>query len=107
LEAFNSITDINPVNWRAVNAECAKFVETHYATIRALLTEPQWRTIDSAPRNGVRILVSSSKGAIYYVIHYKDNSWKLVDGIDLVYNPSYWMPLPKAPQGIIIVKDKA
>jgi hypothetical protein len=56
LEAFNSITDINPVNWRAVNAECAKFVETHYATIRAILTEPRPETVtveEIAERLGV------------------------------------------------------
>jgi hypothetical protein len=96
------------------NYLCSDFVDQHEATIRALLTEPQWRTIESAPRDGTRVIVAypdfvtEAKYGDYRLEDETLNGWHFYDSEDPWYSvgfndypePTHWMPLPKAPHGI-------
>lgn len=65
-----------------------------------------WRTIDSAPKDGTRVLVSFGSLGIHRVFRYGDQCWRVED---LKNEPrplrrycdgddTHWMPLPPAPQ---------
>lgn len=75
--------------------------QTHW--IRALLplaragVEAQWRPIETAPKDGTRILCPGG------ILHWSDPAgWSLeagwFDGYHR-YSPTLWMPLPAPPSG--------
>lgn len=76
------------------------------------LREIGWQPIDSAPKDGTRILVASAAGA--WVAEYKrlfgsgalrDNPWfsvmlnhRHLEDVDGGFYPTHWMPLPAPPK---------
>ena len=65
-------------------------------------TEPQWRPIESAPRDGTAILVADDEGDIDIVSYdkrYPSYPWTMKDGLDAIANqaPTHWLPIPPPP----------
>lgn len=75
----------------------------------------EWRTIDSAPRDGTVILISDARYsgypafAAYFDSEQELYPWRFLNprttdgtGIgemqDDVYGPTHWMPLPEPPE---------
>ena len=63
-----------------------------------------WQTIETAPKNGDKLLGFNKKSKTYYVIKWavkgmlKDN-WVSREGLK---SPTHWMPLPEPP----VLKEK-
>lgn len=67
-----------------------------------------WRPIETAPRDGTKILLymkiglmyvgSYSKGQIYFHIDPENYHWRSVC-CDRYGGPTHWMPLPSPPTG--------
>lgn len=79
-------------------------VRESWTAIEAKLREllPVWQPIETAPKDGTHVLTSSMGQPI--VIHWAEHgtysSWELTYGDDstLWFEPTNWMPLPKAPE---------
>lgn len=57
----------------------------------------EWRTMDTAPKDGTRVLVAFDEGEIV-IAHYDDGWWN--EDEDTAWNDYYarwWMPLPAPP----------
>jgi hypothetical protein len=82
----------------------------HEATIRALLTEPQWRKIESAPVNMDGIVwckeLVERNDIIGMVCEYSDGK-RFISSQARGFIFTHWHPLPKAPHGIIVKEKKA
>ncbi len=59
----------------------------------------EWRGIETAPKDGTRILVCLRRGG-YVGIYSWDEGLHWIDdeGKFLVIDPEFWMPLPAAPR---------
>ena len=66
-------------------------------TCRAALATPAWQPIETAPKDGRRILVAED-GEIY-MVERGMNDWFWISGGHALYvTPTHWMPLPSAPE---------
>lgn len=104
----------------ALLREARAYIEIHFRTswdgldlrdallarIDAALAEPQWRPIETAPKDGTQLLLVSEDGVQVVGYWGKHNHVPLygwlrpvelygeeVDGLD----PTHWMPLPEKP----------
>lgn len=57
----------------------------------------EWRTIDSAPRDGTPVLVWGGRHSPKPVIVESDGEWWNTAGRGLRATPTHWMPLPDPP----------
>ena len=63
----------------------------------------QWQPIETAPKDGTRILLCSNGGAVWmghWVCRsgaYLINGWTRYNQVDIGWEPSNWMPLPAPP----------
>lgn len=76
------------------------------AIIAALLEAAgEWKPIDSAPRDGTRILIHTAERCEYCspgtvgmgVVHWDGVAWKLLEGIYARHRPTHWRHLPAPP----------
>lgn len=85
--------------------ELLSTIESQAARIKELESEREWRTIDSAPKDGTLVLVRNSLGTVHvarwgkrYLGTGGQLSWftddKYVGGV-----VTHWQPLPPAPKG--------
>jgi len=58
-----------------------------------------WQPMDSAPRDGSRILVCDQYGVPLFASWWA-GGWRCQRELPQ-WEPSYWLPLPKAPNHII------
>jgi Lar family restriction alleviation protein len=63
------------------------------AALTAALAQPgeDWRTIDSAPRDGTRVLGCHPNWTAPMTVQWSGDSWRLA------CPPTHWMPLPPPP----------
>ena len=54
-----------------------------------------WRPIETAPKNGTRVLVFTTRSVVGYYQEFAEMGWFSDDGRFLA--PTHWMPLPEAP----------
>jgi hypothetical protein len=79
-----------------------------WVSARAALAQPEgWQPIETAPKDGTRIIVAKQSGyvmawassAYWFERQYKDrekySGW--TDGFDTLATPTHWMPLPAPP----------
>lgn len=73
--------------------------------IESFLSEPEWKPIETAPKNGKRILVIGKQYGKYYhhIAIWSDDRWWICgnDKINIsswVGNPYYWRELPEPPE---------
>lgn len=81
----------------------------------AIAAMPGWQPIKSAPRDGTMILIAFGPDSVSVGCYSRNDDdlhpWKFMDsqaeGLpifngarDDIYGPSYWMPLPHAPEVI-------
>lgn len=70
--------------------------------IEGLRQQNEWQPIETAPKDGTRVLVWRKHEAGYSqasrlgVDYYKNGSWW---GSRRLMPPTHWMPLPQAPEG--------
>ncbi len=63
----------------------------------------EWMPIETAPREGTRILLVSNGGAVWMghwegvVGRHAINGWTRYNCVDIGWNPDHWMPLPSPP----------
>lgn len=68
---------------------------------RELADALEWRTIDSAPRDGSTVLVAHASNGAIFCAAWENDAW--IDGATnsfdepVEYSPSHWLPLPPAP----------
>ena len=87
----------------------------------------EWQPIETAPKDGSRVLICGSGGEIdiasyteqwsvrdYFVRHAKDDDvYKTVKEecgyweTDVAFNPTHWMPLPRPPESLPHQEGKA
>ena len=62
----------------------------------------EWKTIDSAPKDGSYVLTyNDSTGLIntpFYIHRWLKDKWVEVDASWFTTAPTHWMPLPKPPK---------
>ena len=75
--------------------------------------EQVWRPIESAPRDGTRLLVCySSPGMAAHALPVVSAHWSLISDCwfsavtDTRINPSHWMPLPSPPDDSLVLKNE-
>ena len=58
----------------------------------------EWQPIETAPRNGVNVLVWDSESELILVAAYiREGNFWAVEMSDQDAYPTHWMPLPAAP----------
>ena len=59
----------------------------------------QWQPIETAPKDGRKLLVySKGLGIDWLVLYWLDGMWREpANGMGLKREPDYWMPLPPPP----------
>ena len=59
-----------------------------------------WRPIETAPRDGTRVLVGWADGAPLEIAHWQEGSgaFSLSDAWEFSPQPTHWMPLPEPPK---------
>ena len=95
----------------ALEIRCANFLREHgpalLARIAELEAEREWRPIESAPKDGTRVLIYTCRGnpstyegvLIAEYVQTDDNGdrwWELDEG-GRAMNPAGWKPLPEPP----------
>jgi len=71
-----------------------------------LLQQQQWQPIESAPRDGTRILSCRTdfedRLLIYAIVAYENGEWHLQalmgGSLGVGYYPTHWQPLPQPPK---------
>ena len=65
-----------------------------------------WRPIETAPKDGTRILLCSNGGAVWMGLWRTDDEppygkagWTRFNCVDVGWEPDNWMPLPPPPEG--------
>ena len=68
------------------------------------MSSEKWQPIETAPKDGARVLLCASGGAVWmghwigrsgaHVI----NGWTRFNCVDIDWNPTHWMPLPSPPE---------
>jgi len=73
-------------------------IKTEMAELRAALDEArEWRTMDTAPRDGTTILLSDGSEFVRMgFLTPTGNRWRSSAGLTI--KPTAWMPLPDAPK---------
>lgn len=63
-------------------------------------TQPQWQSIETAPRDGTRLLLWEREGFAFCGFYYPTQAeWVAnIAGVSLDWTPTHWMPLPPPPQ---------
>lgn len=57
-----------------------------------------WQPIETAPRDGTRVLVWDGKHGGHYVARYdEDDLWEWGNDLCGSLEPTHWMPLPPEP----------
>jgi hypothetical protein len=90
-----------PLDYKHKVLEGIADLEARLAAAESQPAVPEWRLIESAPKDGMPILLRSKYGA------HGDGYWlqSARDGVGawvwpyLRNEPWFWMPLPAAPQG--------
>ena len=104
--------------WRAEAVRKQDLEGSHLQELPAPATEETmntntWQPIETAPKDGTRILVWFEQfviGQRVDIFHYawSDHRWYGDGGLGYGLNPSHWIPLPNPPhQAVIQVKKKA
>lgn len=70
--------------------EIADYIQT--------ITAPQWQPIDSAPRDGTRILCFYSFAGGYDILEWDNEKNEWNDSRSGGWNPTHWMQLPTPPK---------
>ena len=52
-----------------------------------------WRSMDSAPKDGTKVLLRDTENIIY-VCEWDGAKWVTVEGLDEYYSPIAWTPIP-------------
>ena len=70
------------------------------AEVERLRAEAEWQPIETAPKDGTRILVASKMGGVYLVSWWKGKRTARWDnGARPLYStPTHWHPLPAPPE---------
>lgn len=68
--------------------------------IRAVLAERTWQPIETAPKDGTRLLLYGFPDGAF-TGEWEFDSWRMEPGFEAVDRdrwPTHWMPLPEAPR---------
>lgn len=60
-----------------------------------------WQSMDTAPRDGRRIVVCDEYGIPTFVTWYLDGWRCQQDPLTPRWQPSFWYPLPRAPNAVL------
>lgn len=81
--------------------KCGKEYALQEAVVCCDKCFPEWQPIETAPKDGTRVLLFSGAWFTGYYAHsrYKwdPGKWRSDEYPDLT-NPTHWMPLPQAPE---------
>lgn len=76
---------------------CITKDEALRAITRALAQQPEgWRSIETAPKDGTRVLICHTGWYSPVVGRFELREW--LDDEQMVRLPTHWMPLPAAPE---------
>mgnify|MGYP000894219903 CR=1 FL=1 len=82
-------------------AEYPDVVDSIYAEARAALSaSPRregWRPIETAPKDGTRVLLARVGIDAMHTAFWRGSTWHC-GGLQYFNNPTHWQPLPSAPQ---------
>jgi hypothetical protein len=67
------------------------------ARIAELEAAAQWRPMDTAPRDGSRVLVGNGRNSPVFA-RFIDRQWRSDERLGIV-RPSHWLPIPALPEG--------
>lgn len=100
-EAFEKWATYNgyPVNTEG-DGETHRDVRTHAAWCAwqaATAAAPQWKPIETAPKDGSEILLGDKYGSIT-VGYWRSKEGKLDSDLGFISWHTHWMPLPKLPK---------
>lgn len=59
----------------------------------------QWQPIETAPRDGTRVIVAGGTLHSWPTTAEYDEGWRILMASDYVEHPSHWMPIPPLPEG--------
>ena len=64
----------------------------------------EWQPIETAPKDGTFIIVCSDTGNVWCEVRWtkrsrtREEHWEHLGFGQLPFNPTYWIPIPKAPK---------
>lgn len=86
--------------WRRYESDHPAFAKEIAAVMREVASV-KWQPIDSAPRDGARILVSGrladDRTWVYGIAEWRDEFGKHVEPGSLTVGWTHWLPLPPPP----------
>jgi len=65
--------------------------------VAAAAPKDEWLPIESAPKDGTRVLVDWSDAHYPYICYFGGGEWKTDSGGRFGIQPAKWRPLPTAP----------
>jgi hypothetical protein len=77
-------------------------IQALHASLERVEAEREWRPIETAPRDGTRVLIRY-RGR-WNSWHIADGHYDRVDGWTVAY-ATHWLPLPEPPSALIRSKD--
>lgn len=62
----------------------------------------EWQPIDTASKRGISMLLTGkyANGLPWVLIGHYANGWTCSQDYDVYLEPTHWMPLPSAPEGV-------
>lgn len=83
------------IKWESTIIQHINMAKAALSAIRQHLSGDGWQGIESAPKDGTRILLGAIDGFRPYIGFYEEDTWR-----DLHYSgmhPTHWQPVPKPP----------
>lgn len=82
-----------------VAAICRGDALKELSTQAELLKACEWQTIESAPKEGTKILATRNYNMPqpYEIIWWHNGGWNANNALSCFPDPTHWMPLPKPP----------
>jgi len=97
---LHELRECPPIAVNAADLTFDKMRSLFYDAFAALAinaSKPQWRPIETAPRDGTQVIVCRNDGGYIGGAHFVADNWWALEK-ESHCNPTHWQPLPEPPR---------